>query len=361
MKKINSLVILSLWLVLTAFAWFRPSDAFSDTERRPLAQLPQISLESVGSGRFMESFEDYTLDQFPLRNAFRTVKSLFHTYVLGQKDNNGIYLHGGYAAQQDHPLNEDSLEHAAERFAYLYEQHLTDSEVFMAIVPDKGYYLAEESGNLSPDYDTLYAYFETKLPWAQQIDLRDTLELSDYYRTDTHWRQENLPDTAEKLCQALGAEPMNREELTARAIERPFYGVYYGQAALPMEPDTLYVLENAILENCTVYDHESGKTVKIYDEEKLTAKDLYEIYLSGSRSLLTVHNPSGEPGRELLVFRDSFGSSILPLLLKSYETVTVIDIRYLQIDLLPRFVDFHGQDTLFLYSTLVLNNSQTIK
>ena len=97
------------------------------------------------------------------------------------------------------------------------------------------------------------------------------------------------------------------------------------------------------------------------DLEKLEGKDPYEVFLSGPRSLLTVTNPAGQPGKELIVFRDSFGSAIVPLLLADYETVTLVDIRYLQMDLLDRFVDFHGQDVLLLYSTLVLNNSETIK
>ena len=85
------------------------------------------------------------------------------------------------------------------------------------------------------------------------------------------------------------------------------------------------------------------------------------MFLSGSRSLLTIENPKGEAGKELIVFRDSFGSSIIPLLVQEYETVTVVDIRYIQIDVLEKFIEFHGQDVLLLYSTLVLNNSETIK
>ena len=99
----------------------------------------------------------------------------------------------------------------------------------------------------------------------------------------------------------------------------------------------------------------------MYDRSRLSGKDPYEVYLSGPKSLLTVTNPSGQPGRELIVFRDSFGSAMIPLLLADYETVTVVDIRYMHMDILERFVDFHGQDVLLLYSTLVLNNSETIK
>ena len=56
-----------------------------------------------------------------------------------------------------------------------------------------------------------------------------------------------------------------------------------------------------------------------------------------------------------------FRSSMIPLLIADYAKVTVIDIRYLSSDFLGRFVDFSGQDVLFLYSTLVLNNSATLK
>ena len=88
---------------------------------------------------------------------------------------------------------------------------------------------------------------------------------------------------------------------------------------------------------------------------------MYEVFLSGSRSLLTIENPNASTDRELIIFRDSFGSSIAPLLVKDYAKVTLVDIRYIQIDVLDRFLTFEGQDVLFLYSTLVLNNSSTIK
>ena len=361
MKKANAILLLTLWAVITTFAWISPAKAFSDTERRPLEQKPEISIDTLLNGSFMTDFEDYALDQFPLRDGFRTVKSLFHYYVLGQKDNNGIYLAHGYAAKQEYPLREASLDHALERFSHLYEKYLTDSDAYMAIVPDKGYYLAEDSGHLAMDYEALFGAFREGMPWARHIDLTDTLSLEDYYRTDTHWRQEKLLDAAGTICQALGVTAPKAEDYTQTALERPFYGVYYGQVALPMEPETMYVLDNELLQNCTVYDHESGKTAAIYDESKLEGKDLYEVFLSGPRSLLTIQNPAGQSGKELIVFRDSFGSAMVPLILQDYETVTVIDIRYLQMDLLDRFVDFHGQDVLFLYSTLVLNNSETMK
>ena len=359
MQKKNAIWILALWAVLTVCAWLSPQKAVSDAERRPLVQFPEVTGKTVLSGRFMEDFEDYSLDQFPLRDSFRTLKSLFHTHILGQKDNNGIYLTQGHAVQQEYPLEEASVDHAVERFAKLYEKYLTDAKTYMAIVPDKGYYLAQESGHLALDYERMYQRFRQELPWAEQIDLRDALTAESYYRTDTHWRQERLLPAADTICEAMGVRPQT--DLAQTLMDQPFYGVYYGQAALPLEPDEISLLENDLLEGCTVYDHETGKTGGVYDYSRLSGKDPYEVFLSGPKSLLTIHNPEGQPGRELVVFRDSFGSAMIPLLLADYETVTVVDIRYIQMDLLERFVEFGDQDVLLLYSTLVLNNSETIK
>ena len=65
--------------------------------------------------------------------------------------------------------------------------------------------------------------------------------------------------------------------------------------------------------------------------------------------------------RELILFRDSFGSSIAPLLIENYKTVTIVDIRYVQTDYLGQLLDFHGQDVLFLYGAAMLNDSYTFK
>ena len=353
--------VVLLWAVLTAAAWFAPAKDISEAERRPLAQAPALTVDSLLDGSFMSDFEDFSLDQFPLRDTFRTIKSLFHFHVLNQSDNNGIYITDGVAVKQEYPLDPESVYHAAERFNYLYETYLTDSQVYLAVIPDKGQYLAEGSGHLTLPFGKLNTILLNQMPWAEPIDLYDSLDAEDYYRTDIHWRQENLVDAATVICEALGVSPPDPADYTVTALERPFYGVYYGQAALPMEPETMYILENDLLSECRVYDYESGQYTDVYNRDKLTSRDLYDVFLSGSRSLLTIENPNAGTDRELVIFRDSFGSALAPLLVADYAKVTLVDIRYIQIDVLDRFLDFHGQDVLLLYSVPVLNNSGTIK
>ena len=138
-----------------------------------------------------------------------------------------------------------------------------------------------------------------------------------------------------------------------------------------MDPDTMYLLESDILDGCVTsvaqWDNKAGQAVYqklydgVYDRAKLEGKDMYEGFLSGTQGIIRIDNPNATTDRELILIRDSFGSSIAPLLVQSYASVTLVDIRAVQIDMLGNFLEFNGQDVLFLYSSLVLNNSSTIK
>lgn len=360
-NNIVTVVVLGVVFVsLTMASWLLPPQEFSDNERRKLAQRPKFSPDTMSDGSFMTEFEKYTLDQFPLRDQFRTLKAYTTYDVFGQLDNHDIYIQDGYAAKLEYPLQMDSLEHAADRFAYIYEKYLADKEmnIYLSIVPDKSYFLAEKHGYLSTDYEKLFHMMRNHMNYADYIDITGTLDITDYYKTDTHWRQEKLPETAAVLAEGMGTSISGA--YTEYALDVPFYGVYYGQSALPLPPETLYYLSNDVLDGCIVTNHEDQTMGSIYNMEKKSGKDPYEIFLSGPRSLITIENPNCKSDKELVIFRDSFGSSIAPLLSEGYAKITLVDIRYLRADLLERFIEFKNQDVLFLYSTSVLNHSETL-
>lgn len=352
-----------LWLVLTLVTWFKPAGEISVSERRPLAQFPELSVETVLSGDFISKFEDYTLDQFPGRDTFRQLKSIFHYYVMRQSDNNDIYIEDGYAAKLEYPLNQDSLDYANKRFDKIYNKYLKDTNVniYFSVVPDKSYYIGEENGYPVMDYQKLFANIQENNEWAKYIDITGKLDIQDYYKTDTHWRQENILDVAQLLCEQMGVTKPTMDMFTKEKVEKPFYGVYYGQAALPMPSEEMYVLNSDTLSGCIVTDFETNKKTVVYDKAMWENKDLYDYYLGGAKALLTIENPNATTDRELVIFRDSFGSSIAPLFMESYAKVTLVDIRYINSDFIGNFVKFSNQDVLFLYSTLVLNSSSTLK
>lgn len=347
------LAVLSLW------CWFGKDADFSESERRTLAQLPEFSRKTVFSGSFMSDFEGYAADQFPQRDSFRALQSFAKLGVFRQADMNGLYVQDGYLAQQQYPLSQPMLDHAAERFQWIYDNYLanTNSHICFSIVPDKHYFLSKESGRLSLSYEQLVEEMCSKTEYMQYIDIFPYLEISDYYRTDTHWRQECIVDIAQTLAMGMGTRIS--AEYETQELSVPFYGVYSGQLALPVQPDVLYYQTNSMLEGCTVTSYNTGaaKPAAMYDMDKAQSRDPYEMFLGGADALLTIENPNAATNKELILFRDSFGSSLAPYLAEGYRKITLVDIRYIQPEMLGHFIEFEGQDVLFLYSTLILNNS----
>lgn len=361
-KNIALLVLVAVFLFgFSLWSILKPAGTESVSERRPLAQFPAVNSDSVLSGQFMTDFEKYTLDQFPLRDQFRTVKAFTAFYAFRQQDNNDIYVRDGYAAKLEYPMDTESIAYALKRFQFVYDTYFAEKDlpVYVSVIPDKNYFLAEENGYPSMDYDAFVAQMRDGMAYAKYIDVMPLLEKADYYSTDTHWRQEKIPDVAQHLAEEMGVHLTAEYEQVE--VDVPFYGVYYGQSALPLPADTLYYLDNDVLRDCSVYDFETNTEIPVYDLEKTKGNDPYEMFLSGSKSLLTIENPNATTKRELIIFRDSFGSSITPLLAEGYAKITLVDIRYFSPNVLGQFLTFADQDVLFLYSTSVLNNSITIK
>jgi len=354
-------VMVAFFLSVSLFAWLKPADEFSLSERRKLSQFPELSFKTVVSGDFMSNFENYTLDQFPLRDKFRTLKAKVSLNFFKQRANNDIYVVDGFASKMEYPLNEKAVERAGERFQYVYEKYLkgTNTKNYLSIIPDKNYFLAEGNDYLSVDYEKMISLLKENTGFLTYIDITKELELSDFYKTDTHWRQEKLVDVAEKIGNEMGADV--KSEYETKTLDVDFYGVYYGQSALPLPAEKIKYLTNDVLENCRVYDFQNDKEISVYDMEKVYGKDPYEMFLGGPLSLVTIENENAKTDKELIIFRDSFGSSIAPLLVEGYKKTTLVDIRYMHPNLLENYIEFNSQDVLFLYSTSVLNNSETIK
>ena len=358
---VQTVLISSMILCISVICLVSPSKDFSDSERRKLAQFPELSFSSFSSGRFMSLFEDYALDQFPARDFFRSIKAYTSKYIFYQKSNNNIYVSDGIACKIEYPMREDSIEYASNKFRYLYESHLKNvsCNIFLSVIPDKNAFFAKENGQLSFDYSYFISQIESKNNFARFIHIENLLQGDDFYATDTHWKQENTIDIAKALANAMGTEIA--QDFIANETYTDFHGVYSGQSALPLKPDTIRYLTSDLLKNCTVYDHQNDKEIPLYDFKKLNDKDPYEMYLGGSLSLVTVQNPDALSDKKLIIFRDSFASSIAPILSTAYAHITLIDIRYLPSQQLSKHVDFEDCDVLFLYSTSVLNNSNTLK
>ena len=228
------------------------------------------------------------------------------------------------------------------------------------MIPDKNVFIASPNGYPDKDYKALAERLVNGFPEAKYIDISGLLSADDFYYTDSHWRQERIMTVADEIADKMGAERIGQCEKHDAGVS--FYGVYYGQAALPHAPERLFYLDNAVIRGLKVYNAEASSDIPVYDLAAAAGRDPYEMFLGGARSIIRITNPNAAKERRLLVFRDSFGSSIAPLLAAGYSEITLVDIRYIAPSALGRLIDFtKADDALFLYSASVINNSETIK
>ena len=131
--------------------------------------------------------------------------------------------------------------------------------VYYAIVPDKNYFL--EDDNLKMDYEKLQNIMKTNLNNMVYINLFSELSSEDYYRTDIHWKQENIRKAVRKIEKEMNLKDTSKIKYEEKELGE-FYGVYYGQIGVRVKPDTMRYLTNDTIENCTTYNFETSKTRK---------------------------------------------------------------------------------------------------
>ena len=353
-----SLSFTSILIVFFILNIFLTDKEISFSERRNLKLFPNITLENLIEGKTIQEFENYTLDQFVFRDKFRGLKASIEFDVLNKLDNNNIFLLDNNIFKIDYPLKEKEILKFSSKLNNINSKYLQNNHVYLGIIPDKNYYL-EKDNHIKIDYDYLISLVNSNIKDIKYIDLTTSLNLKDFYYTDLHWKQENLEKVVDTLSNEMNFKITNKNYTIQSCT--PFYGAYYGQSALNTESDTLKYLSNSIIEKAIVNNLENESFKYVYNKDKLGTLDSYDVFLSGATPFTEIINPLYEGKKELIIFRDSFGSSIAPLLIEGYSKITLIDLRYINLDSVEKFIKFDTQDVLFLYSTLLINNSSVLK
>jgi len=354
---------------LSIAAVLMPDTELSKEERRHYASAPKLTWDTVVSGKYMTELEDYLLDQFVGRDWLRTVKTEVETMLFGKADANGYVLYEDGLYQLDADWKEANVTRTAKEFAKMQAEWFADADVYYALIPDKSYFLPADKYPVAGDAWVI-AQMAEHLTDAAYIDLYPYLEIADYYRTDLHWKQEAVTDVAGALLDGMAEKEQVgstagvglESGYTVETVTETFFGGYAGASAFNVKPDVLCALTDDAIVQTVVYDYEKKQEVAVYAPEKIDGMDPYDYYLWGARALLTMKNPTCQNGKKLIMFRDSFGSSMAPLLLEGYEEITLVDLRYVSADYLPQMIDMSEyDDVLFLYSQRVLRHSDSMK
>ena len=297
------------------------------------------------------------MDNFYQRETFRKLKTSVELDVFKKQDVNKIYKYNDFLVEQIYPLDEKSVTNLTNKINYIKDSYLNETnKIYYSIIPDKNYYTNDS--HLKLDYDKMIQIIKANLSKMQYIDIFQDLNLDSYYYTDSHWKQEKLQNVAKTIANNMNFtinQNYNEQKVAT------FKGVYAGQLPINTKEDEIKILVNDVMANVNVYNYETKEQGGIYNFKKLNGYDKYDIYLSGATPLIEINNQNNKTNKTLVIFRDSYASSLAPLLTEGYSKITLVDTRYISPKILNEYVDFENADILFLYSTLVINSSMALK
>ena len=140
--KTTVCVIGFVYAAMVLFCFLKPTEEYSMSERRKLAQKPMFSVDALTNGNYTEQVENYVTDQFPFRDGLRRIKAVFSTNIMQKQDTNEIYEKNGFLCAIEYPMDEASVTRAAEIFRGICEQQLKNTEVqaYFSVIPDKNYF-----------------------------------------------------------------------------------------------------------------------------------------------------------------------------------------------------------------------------
>ena len=137
-KNIITVVTISVFfLSISLWSFLRNTPEYSESERRVLASFPEITMENIMNGKFAKEFEEYSVDRFPKRDAWRRIKAYVRTGLFLQKDNNDIFTVNQHISKLEYPMNPEMADHAIELFTKVKETYLDENKVYLTVIPDK--------------------------------------------------------------------------------------------------------------------------------------------------------------------------------------------------------------------------------
>ena len=353
-----------------------PSRDFSEQENRYLSQFKAPTLATIRSGKFMEDFEDYVTDQFPLRDQWIQLKALSER-ALGKQENNKVYF-GTDGQTLFAWFTKISDEELAQRVGFVNKLgDNLDVPVYFALIPDKSWawamFLPDNAPNVD-DSSTIQRAAELCGEDVNFIHLRpfgitcgnteSPDEDGSFYRTDHHWTTEGARRGYTMLMEGMGLSPADLSGLSLTRVSDSFYGTTYSAAGAGwIEPDSIYTMipGGGTQGHVTVTGYPEGSPVEssLYHPEKLEVKDKYAYFLGGNQPLCIIRNPDAQCGK-LLVIRDSYSDSLAPFLAESFQEVHLFDLRYNNTSLKQYVADNDIDQVLVLYSGNNFNTDRNL-
>jgi hypothetical protein len=378
MKKTVERIMVALFALLIfgfGIGFIALSDrSFSEQENRSLQGFPKFRWDKLADGRFSQEMNEYYADQFPLRDFLVGCKGSVEL-LLGKGENNGVLLgEDGYIAKRlynmlcsdetvrkDHDAFDMSHVQSAAQGILNVEQRL--DVPFCAMLMGRTVDVAPSAFDYPIHYsnalrDTLSSVLGTADAYVDTISMyRDLFARGEYvyYKTDHHWttRGAYYGDVAVMESFGMESEILPMDAFTKTVASDSFYGTTWSAGGMKfVGPDRIEFWSIGNEDEFSVVA--DGKELNgFYNKDYLEKKDKYSAFLDGTHDVVTVSRKNGAERPTLVVFRDSFGSSLAPFLAQHFDLV-LLNLSSYRTDYtdVTRYAEEYDADMVLLIYTL---------
>ena len=364
---------------------------FSENENRYLEEYPEVSLESIKSEDFMNSFDKWFSDRFYGRENWISTKNKVET-ALGKSEISTVYTKDDQMMQLI-STNSDigtgcdykDLDKNVNVINTFAEENPDIPVYFMLCPTSVGIYgedlLPDYLKNVTEDEQDVIDYCYNKLDNVTGINIIDALKASKdqyiYYRTDHHWTSLGAYYAYQSAGAELGYTPYELKDFTKETASTEFQGTLFSktldQSVTKDEIDFYTLADNSVTPSMTTsngFDKEDSHD-SIFFRDYLNVKDKYASYTGQNVAVATISrnkasdaenasNTSDSGKRSILVIKDSYANSMMQFLINNYDTVAMIDLRYTN-QSISNLVNVEDYDqVLFLYNCITFSDENDL-
>lgn len=336
MKKSSVLFSIVFLLIIFGFFFvdiFTPDKVFSYSENRTLQQSPELSLETIFDGSYMEKMEVYVNDQMQLRDEFVKISTYFKLF-LGQKEINDVYICDDYLIEKftDSMVDYKLLEQNKEFLNTFLSNH---SNAYIGLIPTSTeilyYKLSKYATNIN-QFELIKDIYGDN----QSIDIYSKLLVYNreniYYRTDHHWTTLGAYYGYLAICEKLGLNAISLNDFEVSDIDTEFSGTIQSKVNIDVGYDTLHKYTPKYFNptyTMVINEMYNQSMDTLYDESKLKTKEKYAVYIGGNNAIVRIFTENGkEDNGRLLLIKDSFTHCLVPFLTNHYSEIVILDMRH---------------------------------
>jgi hypothetical protein len=413
LHKINAYVFILCISILGLSFLLLPKKNISINEKRNLSQFPELSVNNLVSGNYMDSIDLYFADHFPWREQFIGVANsiaskrgfadddLQYFTRNAETNNSSTTLED---LERDDSLSFDELvndtsekinslpfetiksvvvsnqraiqmfggsKYGAKNYAGLINNYKnafgTNVNVFCMPVPVGSDFYLPEKINKQKEKEFINDLFLQLQNGVIRVNAYEELSKhrNEYiqFNTDHHWTGRGAYYAYVAFCKSAGFEPLPLSSFQRKVIPN-FLGTLYFYTLskelkknidsveyfkVPVQTKTFFTKKGS--------NNEQG--CQLY-AEYAKGSNAYGVFLGGDYPLMRI-STTVKNGRKVLIFKDSYGNAFSPYLASHFEEVYIIDFRYYNGSIKKLVNKNKITDIIFAHNVYASNSSFTVK